>query len=74
LLWADSASSGTFGGDKSFQAASTKAQILDKLGKKEEAAAVMKKALPNASMFEMHGYGRSLITQKKPKEALDSLK
>jgi len=32
LLWADSASSGTFGGDKSFQAASTKAQILDKLG------------------------------------------
>ena len=74
LLWADSASSPTFGGDKSFQAASTKAQILDKLGKKDEAAAVMKTALPNASMFEMHGYGRSLITQKKPKEALDIFK
>ncbi|TMI95677.1 MAG: DUF2911 domain-containing protein [Bacteroidetes bacterium] len=74
LLWADSASSGTFGGDKSFQAASTKAQILEKLGKKDEAAAVMKKALPNASMFEIHGYGRSLITQKKPKEALDIFK
>ena len=34
LLWADSASSGTFGGDRSFQAASTKAQILEKLGRK----------------------------------------
>src|SRR6187200_2503585 len=70
LLWADSATSTSFGGDKSFQAASTKAQILEKLGKKEEAAVVMKSALPNASMFEIHGYGRSLITQKKPKEAL----
>jgi hypothetical protein len=36
LLWADSASSGTFGGDKSFQAASTKAQILDKLERKKK--------------------------------------
>ena len=74
LLWADSASSPTFGGNKSFQAASTKAQILDKLGKKDEAAVVMKAALPNASMFEIHGYGRSLITQKKPKEALEIFK
>ena len=74
LLWADSASSGTFGGDRSFQAASTKAQILEKLGRKDEAAIVMKNALPNASMFEMHGYGRSLINQKKPKEALEVFK
>lgn len=74
LLWADSASSTTFGGDKSFQAASTKAQILEKLGKKDEAASVMKKALPNASVFEIHGYGRSLIAQKKPKEALEVFK
>ena len=74
LLWADSASSRSFGGDKSFQAASTKAQILEKLGKKDEASVIMKNALPNASMNEIHGYGRSLLTQKKPKEALEVFK
>ena len=74
LLWADTASSRTFGGDKSFQAASTKAQILEKLGKKDEASVIMKNALPNASMNEIHGYGRSLLTQKKPKEALEVFK
>jgi len=74
LLWADTATSTTFGGDKSFQAASTKAQILDKLGKGDEAAALMKKMLPNATMNEIHGYGRSLIAAKKPKEALEVFK
>lgn len=74
LLWADSASSRTFGGDKSFQAISTKAQILEKLGRKDEAATVMKNALPLASMFEIHTYARSLLTQKKPKEALEVFK
>lgn len=74
LLWADSATSTSFGGDKSFGAASTKAQILEKLGKGEEAAALMKKMLPNASMTEIHGYGRSLIAAKKPKEALEVFK
>lgn len=74
LLWADSATSITFGGDKSFMAATTKSQILEKLGRKDEAVAVMNKALPNASVFELHGYGRSLIAQKKPKEALDIFK
>jgi tetratricopeptide (TPR) repeat protein len=74
LLWADSATSRSFGGDRSFQAASTKAQILDKLGRSDEASALMKKMLPTASMFEIHGYGRSLIGQKKPKEALEVFK
>ena len=74
LLWADSASSTTFGGDRSFQAVSTKAQLLEKLGKPDEATAVMKKILPTASMFEIHQYGRMLITQKKNKEALDVFK
>ncbi|TAL51523.1 MAG: DUF2911 domain-containing protein [Chitinophagaceae bacterium] len=74
LQWADSASSPIFGGDKSFQAISTKAQLLEKLGKGDEAAAVMKKALPNASMNEVHQYGRMLLSQKKNKEALDIFK
>jgi hypothetical protein len=74
LLWADSATSTSFGGDKSFLAASTKAQVLDKLGRGDEAAALMKKMLPTASMFEIHGYARSLIAAKKPKEALEVFK
>ena len=74
LFWADSATSTSFGGDRSFQAASTKAQILEKLGRGNEASALMKKMLPTASMFEIHGYARSLVAQKKPKEALDVFK
>ena len=31
----------------------------------------MKTALPLANMQELHGYGRELIRQKKPKEAME---
>ena len=70
LLWSDTATSVNFGGDRDFQAWSTKAQVLDKLGKNTEADTVMKHALPYASMFELHQYGRQLLTQKKNKEAM----
>jgi len=74
LAWADSAISPGFEGNKSFRAWSTKAQLLAKLGKGEEALALMKQALPNASMIEVHQYGRQLLTQKKNKEALEIFK
>jgi tetratricopeptide (TPR) repeat protein len=74
LAWADSAISPGFEGNKSFRAWSTKAQLLAKLGKDEEALALMKQALPNASMTEVHQYGRQLLTQKKNKEALEIFK
>jgi hypothetical protein len=74
LLWADSATSPGFEGAKSFRAASTKAQILEKLGRSDEAATVMKNALPHATMIEIHSYGRTLLTQKKNKEALEVFK
>lgn len=74
LLWADSATGLTFGGDRSFQAWSTKAQVLDKMGRSSEAAEVMKKALPLANMNEVHQYGRQLLGMKKSKEALDVFK
>lgn len=73
-LWADSACSTSFGGDHSFAAYATKAGILNKLGKDAEAAAVMKKAMPLGTMTDLHQYGRSLITLKKPKEALEVFK
>jgi tetratricopeptide (TPR) repeat protein len=74
LLWADSATSPGFEGDKSFRAWSTKAQLLEKLGRNDEALTVMKKALPTATMNEVHQYGRTLLIQKKNKEALEIFK
>src|SRR5258706_731215 len=74
LLWADSATSASFGGSQSFAGYATKAQILDKLGRSDEAAAIMKTAMPFGTMNDIHQYGRSLIAQKKPKEALEIFK
>jgi tetratricopeptide (TPR) repeat protein len=74
LLWADSATSTTFGGNFDFQPHSTKAMLLDKLGRADEATAVLKTALPLANMQEMHQYGRRLLNQKKAKEALEIFK
>lgn len=74
LLWTDSATSAGFAGDRSFQSWSTKAQILDKLGRTAEAATVMKKALPFGSMLEIHQYARQLLAQQKTKDAFDAFK
>lgn len=74
LQWADTASGPTFGGDKEFQTQATKAQLLDKLGRTEEAAQLMKKALPLGTMQDIHQYGRQLLALKKNKEALDVFK
>ncbi len=74
LLWSDSASSANFGGSQSFQAWSTKAQLLTKLNRGQEADSIMKKVLPIASMQEVHQYARSLLVQKKNKEAFDAFK
>jgi len=74
LLWSDTATSVNFGGDRSFRAWSTKAQILDKLGRTASADSIMQKATPYASVFELHQYGRQLIQQKKYKEALSIFK
>jgi len=74
LLWADSATSAGFGGDRSFAAWSTKAFVLQQLGRGAEGDALVKKALPLATMIELHQYGRQLIQQKKQKEALEVFK
>ncbi len=74
LKWTDTATSANFGGDKSFQAWSTRAQLLEKLGRGKESADLMNKSLGYANMTEIHLYGRQLIAQKKYKEALDVFK
>src|SRR5450631_2547785 len=74
LSWADSSTSFIFGGTESFTAWETKASILDSMGRKPEAAAIMKKALPYGNQLEVYIYGLSLITAKEPKEAFEIFK
>ncbi len=70
LTWANESISGPFG-EVNFTNASTKAGILEKMGKQAEADATMKSALPAATMLELHNYARRLIAAKKAKEALE---
>ncbi|HEX9513326.1 MAG TPA: DUF2911 domain-containing protein [Puia sp.] len=74
LAWANTAINGTFIGQKNFQTLSTKAQVLALQGKKEEADATMKEALPLGQMNEVHQYARQLLGQKRAKEAFDAFK
>ena len=72
LEWATLASGPAFPGDPtSFAALSTRAVILERLGKGEEAAAVIKTALPHGSMLQLQQLGRQMITAKTPKKALE---
>ncbi|MCU0446265.1 MAG: DUF2911 domain-containing protein [Microscillaceae bacterium] len=57
--------------EENFSNLSVKSQLLAKAGKTAEADAMMKKALPLGKVLEVHGYARQLITQKRPKEALE---
>ncbi len=70
LEWANFAVS-TFNGGQQFPVLTTKAQILDKLGKTEEAKATMKQALAVGNVGSIHQYGNQLLAAKKPKEAME---
>lgn len=74
LKWADQAISDPFVGEANFVTLSTKADILTKLGRNNEADSIMKKAVPLGTVLQLHQYGRQLLTQKKNKEALDVFK
>ncbi len=69
LAWINRATDPSLGGVTTFAALSTKAGLLRKKGNIQEADSIMETALANASVLEMHGYGRQLIGQKKYKEA-----
>lgn len=71
LEWATLATGQAFPGNPAFfPAHSIRAAILEKLGKTDEAAAVIKGALPVGTVNELAQYGRQLITAKKPQAAL----
>ena len=72
LEWSKLATGSTFPGDPtSFTALTTKAAILDKLGKSDEATAVIKTAMAFGNMNQLQQLGRQLITAKKPQLALE---
>jgi tetratricopeptide (TPR) repeat protein len=75
LEWATAATTPTFPGDPtSFSALATKALILDKLGRPEEAAAVIKIALPLGGVGQLQQLGRQLLSAKNPKLGFEVFK
>ncbi len=74
LIWSDSATGISFGGSQSFQAWSTKAAILDSLGRHAEAKAAMQKALPFGDVNELYFYARMLTRNKQGKDAFEIFK
>lgn len=74
VKWSDYAINGVFIGQKNFKTLSTKALVLNKIGKTAEADSTMKEALPFATMIELHQYGRTLLNEKRYKDALEIFK
>jgi Protein of unknown function (DUF2911) len=70
LEWINVVVDPNFGRVTTFSALSTKAGLLKKVGKKAEADQVMQSALANASVMEMHSYGRQLLGENRVKEAM----
>jgi tetratricopeptide (TPR) repeat protein len=72
LEWANMATSQNFPGNPtSFPALLTKAMILDKLGKSDEAAAIIKSALLFGTASDLQQFGRQLLAAKKTQAALE---
>jgi tetratricopeptide (TPR) repeat protein len=72
LAWSDAAINMPFVGQKTFNTLSTKAQVLSKLNRKEEAGKVMETALalPGTTAIQIHGYARQLQVQKNQDDAM----
>ena len=69
LAWMDRAIYFRIMGVKNFLTLSTKAAVLMKMGRSDEARQVMNEAIPFGTVTEVHQYARSLLNQKEPQEA-----
>jgi hypothetical protein len=72
LQWADSSIGLPFIGQSNFSTLDNKSQILEKLGREQDAAKAMATALklPEVTPLEIHTYGRRLLAAGKKDEAL----
>ncbi|HEX6892489.1 MAG TPA: DUF2911 domain-containing protein [Chryseolinea sp.] len=69
LAWMDRAIYFRVMGEKNFRSLSTKASVLMKMDRVEEAKKVMQEAVPLGSMTDVHYYGRTLLGMKQVDEA-----
>jgi Protein of unknown function (DUF2911)/Tetratricopeptide repeat len=69
LEWMDRAIYFRIMGEKNFRTLSTKAAVLTKLNRLDEAKKVMDEALPLGNMLDVHFYGRQLLNLKQTDEA-----
>lgn len=74
LQWSDYSINAVFAGQRNFKTLSTKANLLQKMGRGAEAETLMNEAMPMANMQELHNYGRQLLRNKKTAEALEAFK
>lgn len=69
LAWMDRGINFRIMGEKNFLTLSTKAAILIKLNRFDEAKKVMEEALPMGSMLDVHQYARTLLNANQKQEA-----
>ena len=74
MQWIDAARSGQFFSQKTFANAQIKSAILNKMNKQEEALKLMDESLASGTIFQVHGYGRQLITLGLKDKALEVFK
>lgn len=71
MKWIDNAIAGQFFSQKTFTNLQIKAGILNKMGKTQEALALMDDNLDTGTIFEVHQYGRALIANGMKEKALE---
>ncbi len=69
LAWMDRGIYFRIMGEKNFRTLSTKAAILIKMNRVDEAKKVMEEALPMGTMIDIHQYARTLLNAKQTQEA-----
>jgi hypothetical protein len=74
LQWMDRAIYFRVMGEKNFRSLSTKASVLLKMNRIEEAKKVMEEAVPMGTMFDVHFYGRQLLGLNEVDEAFKIFK
>ena len=74
LAWMDRAIYFRIMGVKNFQTLGTKAAVLMKLNRVDEAKKIMDEAIPMGTVNEVHFYARNLLMQKKQRRRSRYLK
>ena len=74
LQWMDRAIYFRIMGEKNFRTLSTKANVLMKMNRMEEAKKVMEEAIPLGNMIDVHFYARQLLNLKQTEEAFKIFK